>query len=129
MQPWSRLRRSANRLQSWERWKVTNCAFRKARGSRSPRKQVPLQLWPTGSKVLPVAQEEPPIRPEQLIPGAPNQVRSGRVPGVSEPVVLLSFTRPGEEPVYYVLEAAEARGVAASLEAAADDAARPDQSS
>jgi len=76
-----------------------------------------------------VAQEEPPIRPEQLIAGAPNQVRSARVPGVSEPVVLLSFTRPGEEPVYYVLEAAEARGIAASLEAAADDAARPDQSS
>ena len=75
-----------------------------------------------------MAQEEPPIRPEQLIAGAPNQVRSARVPGVSEPVVLLSFTRPGEEPVYYVLEAAEARGVAASLEAAAYDAAR-DQSS
>ena len=76
-----------------------------------------------------MAQEEPPIRPEQLIPGAPNQVRSARVPGVSEPVVLLSFTRPGEEPAYYVLETDEARGIAASLEAAADDAARPDQSS
>jgi hypothetical protein len=76
-----------------------------------------------------VAQDEPPISPEQLIAGAANQVRSARVPGVSEPVVLLGFTRPGEEPVYYVLEAAEARGIAASLEGAADDAARPDQSS
>jgi hypothetical protein len=70
-----------------------------------------------------VAQEEPPIRPEQLIAAAVNQVRSARVPGVSEPVVLLGFTRPGEEPMYYVLEAAEARSIAASLEAAADDAA------
>ena len=34
-QPLSRLRRSANRLQSSERWNVTNCAFREARGSLS----------------------------------------------------------------------------------------------
>jgi len=73
-----------------------------------------------------VAQDEPSIHAEQLIADAANQIMSTRLfPGVKEPVVLLSFRRPGAEPVYYVLEAAEARAIAASLEAAADDADLP----